>query len=103
MFSYAMGQLIQRPRPSSSWKVYLEPLSFLMSDYCALERVIVLLNIVLFCFTLNIENADQDVNTAVLYIMFIIAYFASSKSCLTGATTLKRRAGFASSAAGQVD
>jgi len=65
-----------------------------MRDYCVIERLIVLLNVILFCISLSIENADQDVNTAILYIMFIIAYFVSSRSCLTGASNLKRRASF---------
>ena len=67
-----------------------------MKDYCSLEKLLVMINFVLFCVSLCAENNDKDVNTAILYIMFAIAYFVSSTSCLSSATNLKRRACFTS-------
>ena len=68
-----------------------------MKDYCSLEKLLVTINFVLFCVSLHAENNDKDVNTAILYIMFAIAYYVSSTSCLSGATSLKHRACFPSS------
>ena len=66
-----------------------------LKEYSNLEKVIVLLNVFLFSLSLsedNQKNVDQDVNTAILYIMFTIAYFVSSTSCLSGAYSLKSKA-----------
>lgn len=70
-------------------------ISMIMKDYCNLERVLVLINTILFSISLGVEHADKEVNAAILYIMFGIAYFVSSTSCLSGASNLKRKACFA--------
>ena len=62
-----------------------------MQDYSALEKMLVLINVILFGASLSAENVDQEVSTALLYIMFAIAYYVTTSSCLFGASSLKRR------------
>lgn len=63
-----------------------------LQDYSALEKVLVLINVVLFSASLSAENVDKEVGVAILYIMFAIAYFITTTSCLSGASSLKRKA-----------
>ena len=61
-----------------------------LQDYTGLEKLLVLINIVLFGASLNAgENLDPNVAVAIFYIMFTIAYFVVTSTCLTGATLLK--------------
>ena len=64
---------------------------FFLQDYTSLEKILVLINVVLFSASLSAENVDQEVSTAILYIMFAIAYFVTTTSCLSGANTIKRK------------
>ena len=66
----------------------------LLQDYSGLEKMLVLINIVLFSASLSAENIDQNVSSAILYIMFSIAYYVTTSTCLFGANTLKRKSGF---------
>ena len=66
----------------------------LLQDYSGLEKMLVLINIVLFGASLSAENIDQNVSSAILYIMFAIAYYVTTSTCLFGANTLKRKSGF---------
>ena len=54
--------------------------------------MLVLINVVLFGASLSAENIDQNVSSAILYIMFAIAYYVTTSTCLFGANALKRRA-----------
>lgn len=58
--------------------------------------MLVLINIVLFGTSLSAENIDQNVSSAILYIMFAIAYYVTTSTCLFGANALKRKACFQS-------
>lgn len=62
-----------------------------LQDYSALEKVLVLINIALFSVSLSSDTVDQEVSTAITYIMFAIAYFITTSSCLFGANALKRK------------
>lgn len=65
---------------------------FFLPEYSCLEKILVVINITLFCASLSDENLDQEVGTAILYIMFAIAYFVTTTTCLSGANALKRKA-----------
>jgi len=65
---------------------------FFLPEYSSLEKILVCLNIVLFGASLSDENLDQEVGTAILYIMFSVAYFVTTTTCLSGANALKRKA-----------
>ena len=54
--------------------------------------MLVLINVVLFGASLSAENIDQNVSSAILYIMFAIAYYVTTSTCLFGANALKRKA-----------
>ena len=64
---------------------------FLLQGYSSLERILVLINVLLFCASLSAENVDEGVSQAILYIMFAIAYFVTTTTCLSGANSLKRK------------
>ena len=51
-----------------------------------------LINVVLFTASLSGDNVDEEISTAILYMMFAIIYFVTSTTCLSGASTLKRKA-----------
>ena len=63
-----------------------------LQDYSGLEKMLVLINVVLFGASLSAENIDQNVSSAILYIMFAIAYYVTTSTCLFGANALKRKA-----------
>jgi len=54
--------------------------------------MLVLINIILFSASLSADNLEQEVTTAILYIMFAIAYYVTTSTCLFGANALKRKA-----------
>ena len=62
-----------------------------LQDYSTLEKMLVLINVVLFSASLGANSVDSEVNTAILYIMLAIAYFVTTTTCLSGANTLKRK------------
>lgn len=63
-----------------------------LQDYSGLEKLLVLINVVLFTASLNADNVDQDISTAILYMFFAVAYFVTTTACLSGANTLKNKA-----------
>ena len=63
-----------------------------LQDYSSLEKILVLINVTLFAASLSAPETDQNVATAILYIMFAMAYFVMTTTCLSGATSLKCRA-----------
>ena len=69
-----------------------------LQDYSGLEKMLVLINLVLFTSSLSSinKNLDEGVQTAIYYIMFAIAYFVATTTCLTGANSLKRESQFRS-------
>ena len=72
-----------------------------LQDYSGLEKMLVLINLVLFSASLSSvnKNVDEGVQTAIYYIIFAIAYFVATTTCLTGANSLKREASFRTAAA----
>jgi len=61
-----------------------------LQDYSSLEKMLVLINVVLFATSLSADKVDQEVSAAILYIMFAIGYFVTTTTCLTGAASFKR-------------
>ena len=70
---------------------YLPFSKLFLQGYTGLEKTLVLINFALFGASMCAENVDQDVGTAILYLMFSIAYFVTTTTCLSGANTLKIR------------
>ena len=62
-----------------------------LEEYSSLEKILVLINVVLFAASLSDENLDQDVGAAIMYIMFAMAYFVTTTMCLSGAYAIKKR------------
>ena len=62
-----------------------------LQDYSTLEKILVLINVVLFKVSMSAENVDQEVSTAIFYFMFTIVYFVTTTTCLSGAHALKRK------------
>ena len=53
--------------------------------------MLVLINIVLFVVSLSADSIEQEVSAVILYIMFAIAYFVTTSTCLSSASALKFR------------
>ena len=53
--------------------------------------MLVLINIFLFVVSLSADSIEQEVSTVILYIMFAIAYFVTTSTCLSSASALKFR------------
>ena len=66
--------------------------SLFLQDFSCLEKVLVLINVVLFAVSLSADDQDQEISTAILYMMFAIIYFVTTTTCLSGASALKRKA-----------
>ncbi len=64
---------------------------FFLQGYSSLEKILVLINVVLFSASLSAENVDQEVSQVILYIMFAVAYFVTTTTCLSGANSLKTK------------
>ena len=62
-----------------------------LEEFSNLEKILVLINVVLFAASLSDENIDQDVGAAIMYIMFAMAYFVTTTMCLSGAQAIKKR------------
>lgn len=60
-----------------------------LQDYSCLEKMLVLINVVLFAASFSCDNVDQEVSAAILYIMFAIGYFVVTTTCLSGASSFK--------------
>ena len=56
-----------------------------------MEKILVLINIFLFVVSLSADSIEQEVSTVILYIMFAIAYFVTTSTCLSSASALKFR------------
>ena len=63
----------------------------ILRDYSALEKMLVLINLVLFCGSLHAENVDEGVKAVLCYFMLAIAYFATTATCLSNAAAFKHR------------
>ena len=63
-----------------------------LQDFSTLEKMLVLINVVLFSASRSAENIEREVNTAILYIMFAVGYYVTTSTCLFGANALKRKA-----------
>ena len=61
----------------------------ILSNYTTLEKVLVIVNIALFAASFQCQDVDSEVSTALIYIMFAIAYFVATTTCLTGASSIK--------------
>ena len=61
-----------------------------LQDYTGLEKLLVLINVVLFGASLNAGDLlEPNVAIAILYIMFTILYFVVTSTCLTSAAMIK--------------
>jgi len=68
---------------------YFLPLkNVLLNDYTSLEKILVAINVILFAVSFQCD-VDGEVSTALIYIMFAIAYFVATTTCLTGAAQIK--------------
>ena len=70
---------------------YLPLREIFLQDYSGLEKMLVLINFALFGASMCADNVDQEVGTAILYLMFSIAYFVTTTTCLSGANVLKNK------------
>lgn len=81
-------------------ETYLPLRELFMQDYSCLEKILVLINMALFVAGLSScspdKKVDQEVSTAILYLMFAISYFVTTTMCLSGANNLKRKACYGS-------
>jgi len=62
----------------------------LLKDFTNLEKFLVCLNVLLFAASFQCQEVDSEVSTALIYIMFAIAYFVTTTTCLNGAATIKK-------------
>ena len=61
----------------------------LLHDYSNLEIFLVIVNVILFSASYN-QDVDSEISTVLIYIMFAIAYFILTSTCLSGAVLIKR-------------
>jgi len=61
----------------------------LLKDYCSLEKVLVLVNLLLFATSFQCAEVDSDVSNALIYIMYAIAYFVITTTFLSGAASIR--------------
>ena len=60
-----------------------------LNHYTSIEKVLVVINVILFALSFQCQDVDSEVSTALIYIMFAIAYFIMTTTCLTGAASIK--------------
>lgn len=56
--------------------------SLFLQDYCSIEKLLVLLNLVLFGASMCDRSADPNVHAALIYLMLAGAYFAGTSAFL---------------------
>jgi hypothetical protein len=61
----------------------------LLKDYCTLERVLVILNLILFAVSFQCSEVDSDVSNAMIYIMYAVVYFVITTTFLSGAASFR--------------
>ena len=61
----------------------------LLKDYCTLERVLAILNFILFAISFQCTEVDSDVSNAMIYIMYAVAYFVITTTFLSGAASFR--------------
>lgn len=47
----------------------------LMHDFCSLEKILALINVVLLCASLSDSSVDSNVNAVIIYVALAAAYF----------------------------
>jgi hypothetical protein len=70
---------------------YLPLRQLFLQDYSDLEKILVIINFVLFGACMFSEDVDQNVGTVIIYFMFAIAYFVTTTTCLSGANQIKTK------------
>ena len=60
-----------------------------LNHYTSVEKALVIINVILFAASFSCQDVDNEVSTALIYIMFAIAYFVATTTCLTGAESIK--------------
>lgn len=63
--------------------------NLILKDHTSLEKILVIINVVLFAASYQCSEVDTEVNTVLIYIMFAIAYFVATSTCLHGAASMK--------------
>ena len=61
----------------------------LLKDYCSLERILVIINLILFGTSFQCAEVDSDVSNAMIYIMYAVAYFVFTTTFLSGAASFR--------------
>ena len=54
-----------------------------------MERVLVILNFILFAISFQCAEVDSDVSNAMIYIMYAVAYFVITTTFLSGAASFR--------------
>ena len=54
-----------------------------------MERVLVILNFILFVISFQCAEVDSDVSNAMIYIMYAVAYFVITTTFLSGAASFR--------------